>query len=168
MNTHRHLYAFVASLLLALSPQAFGWGADYRPGESISHPDTWPPRLVELAKLPSRVGGYFVNQDDYLAFKGDTAGFRACLETCVALGEFAPTTLHIHRGQGAFQLLDQGKAPLPCDWQLDVINRHWRAAEANPKGPMYSLELHVWVDGSVDLAGIKVPSGVKTIDESHP
>jgi len=165
MNTLRHLTAFIASLLLILSPQAFGLASDYGPGESISHPDNWPPRLVELAKLPTRVAGYFINQDDYFAFKDDTAGFRACLDTCIALGEFASTTLHIHKGKGAFQPLAKDKKPLPCDWQLDVINQHWRATEPNPKGPMYSLELHVWLDGAVDLVTIKVPSTVKTIKE---
>ena len=123
------------------------------------------PGLRASLNSPNSRRGSPVNQDDYFAFNGDTAGFRACLDTCIALGEFAPTTLHIHKGKGAFQPLDKDKKPLPCDWQLDVINRHWRAAEPNPKGPMYSLELHVWVVGSVDLAGIKVPSGVKTIRE---
>jgi hypothetical protein len=160
--------AFIAFLLLVLSSQAFGLARDYGRGESISHPDTWPPRLVELAKLPSRVAGYFVNQDDYLAFQGDTAGFRMCLDTCLALGEFAPTTLHLHKGKGSFQPLDKDQKPLPCDWQLDVINQHWRAAEPKPKGPMYRFELLVWLDGAVDLATIKVPPIVKTIEEPQP
>jgi hypothetical protein len=46
---------------------------------------------------------------------------------------------------------------LPCDWQLDVINQHWRAAKPNPTGPKYSLELHVWLDGAVDVTAIKLP-----------
>ena len=165
MNTLRHLTALVASLLLVFSPQAFGLASDYGPGESISHPDTWPPRLVDLAKLPSRVAGYFINQDDYFAFTGDTAGFQTCLDTCIALSEFGPTTLHIHKGKGAFQPLDKGKEPLPCDWQLDVINQQWRATEPNPKGPKYSLELHVWLDGAVDVAAIKLPLTINTIKE---
>ena len=165
MNTLRHLTAFITSLLLVLSPQAFGLASDYRPGESISHPDTWPPRLVNLANLPSRVAGYFINQDDYFAFTGDTAAFRACLDTCIALSEFAPTTLHIHKGKGAFQPLDKDKKPLPCDWQLDVINQQWRAAQPNPTGPKYSFALHVWLDGAVDVAAIKLPPTLKIIKE---
>ena len=165
MNTLPHFTAFIASLPLVLSPQAFGLASDYGLGESISHPDTWPPRLVDLAKLPSRVAGYFINQDDYFAFTGDTAGFRACLDTCTGLAEFAPTTLHIHKGKGTFQPLDKVKKPLPCDWQLDVINQHWRAAKPNPTGPKYSLELHVWLDGAVDVTAIKLPPSMKTIKE---
>ena len=163
----------IASLLmltaaLVPSPPASGFAADYGPGESLSHPDAWPPRLVELAKLPSRVAGCFINQDDYLAFRGDTAGFRACLDTCAALGESAPTTLHIHKGKGSFQPLDNEKKPVPCDWRLEVINQHWRSGDPTPKGPMYRLELHVWLDGGVDFATVKVPPNVKTIQENEP
>lgn len=153
---------------LVPSPPAFGLGGDYKDyasGGSISHPDNWPPRLVELASLPSRVAGYYINSDDYLAFKGDTAGFQAFLGTCVALGEFAPTTLHIHKGKGSFQPLDKEKNAVPCDWQLDVINQEWRSTQPDPKGPMKRLELHVWLDGAVDLAAVKVPTAVKTIQE---
>src|SRR6266702_815357 len=77
MNSLQRLFGAIASILLVLSPDAFALGGDYEPGETLSHPGTWPPRLVALGKLPSRVAGYFVNQDDYIAFKGDTAGFRA-------------------------------------------------------------------------------------------
>ena len=164
MSIPRHLTAITAFLLLGLSPQVFGLAADWRTGQSVST-DAWPPRLINLVNLPSRFAGYFINQDDYFAFKGDTAGFRACLETCIALGEFAPTTLHIHKGNGFFQPLDKDKKPLPCDWQLDVINQHWRAAHPNPTGPEYSLELHVWLDGAVDVAAIKLPPTVKTLKE---
>ena len=157
-----------ACLILAYSVSAFAIGGDYESGEAFSHPDTWPPRLVTLAKLPSRVAGYFVNQDDYLAFKGDTAGFRVCLETCAALREFAPTTLYVHKGKGSFQSLDKAKGRVPCDWQLDVINQSWRAREPNPKGPGYSMELHVWLKGSVDISAVEIPSNVKTIREFDP
>jgi hypothetical protein len=161
------LAAITASLLLTLSPKAHALGGDYGPGEAISHPATWPASLVDLAKLPSRVAGYFVNQDDYFAFKGDTAGFQACLATCIALGEFGPTTLHIHKGKGSFQPLDSKKQPVPCDWRLEVINQEWRRAVAktDPKGQKYSLELHVWMEGGVDVAALKFPPTLKVVKE---
>ena len=171
MKAPRHLTAFIASLLLVLSPTAFGLGGDHKdyvPGESISHPDNWPQRLVKLASLPSRVAGYYINSDDYLAFKGDTAGFQTFLGTCVALSEFAPTTLHIHKGKGSFHPLDKEKKAVPCDWQLDVINQEWHSTEPEPAGPKNRLELHVSLDGAVDVPAIKVPPCVKTIKENDP
>jgi hypothetical protein len=165
MKNLRQAVFSIACLLLALSPRAFGWGADYDSAKDFGRPEGWPPRLVELAKLPSRVAGYFVNSDDYFAFKGDTAEFRNFLGVCVALADFAPTTVHIHKDKGSFQSLDQAKKPLSCDWQLDVINRHWRAGEANSEGQKYSFELHVWSEGAVDFGAIQVPPCVKIIKE---
>jgi len=153
----------VALLWLSLACGALAFAGEYGPGAAMSHPDTWPASLVDLAKQPARVGGYFVNQDDYLAFQGDTARFRAFLEACAALPEFGPTTLHFHKGRGTFQPLDKEKKPLPCEWQLDVINQHWRSQDPNPEGPMYSLELHVWLEGAVDLKAIHIPASVKTV-----
>ena len=155
----------IACLLLAFSPRAFGWGADYNSVKDFGRPEGWPPRLVELVKLPSRVAGYFINSDDYFAFKGDTAAFREFLGVCVALADFAPATVHIHKGKGSFQPLDQAKKPIACDWQLNVINRHWRAGEDDPEGQKYSFDLHVWLEGAVDFAAIQVPPCVKIIKE---
>ena len=155
----------IACLLLAFSPRAFGWGADYNSVRDFGRPEGWPPRLVELVKLPSRVAGYFINSDDYFAFKGDTAAFREFLGVCVALADFAPATVHIHKGKGSFQPLDQAKKPIACDWQLDVINRHFRADKPNPTGPVYSLELHVWLDGVVDFGAIRVPPTMNVTKE---
>ena len=131
----------------------------------MSHPDTWPQRLVELCKQPSRIGGYFVNQDDYLAFHGDTAAFQKFLDTCAALSEFGPTTLHVHKGRGSCQGLQKERKPLDCDWQLDVINQHWRSRQLNAGEPEYSLELHVWQEGGVNLAEVKIPATVKVARE---
>jgi hypothetical protein len=157
----RHLAAVSLSVLLAFSPQAFGLAADYGAGDQMSHPDSWPPGLLELARGPSRVAGYFINADDYLAFQGDTAGFQRCVDTCAALGEFGRTTLHIHQGKGAFQPLDKTRAAVPCDWQLDVINRQFRAATSEPVSPKYHLDLHVWLGGGVKLDAVKLPAGLE-------
>lgn len=157
--------ALIASFLTVWSPQAFGMGGDYGEGKDISHPDTWPSRLVELAKLPLRVAGYFINQNDYLAFKGNTAQFQSCLDTCAAMAEFGSTTLRIHKGKGEFQPLHSEKKPVSCDWRLDVINQEWGADKPLPKGPKYTMELHVWLESAVDVAAIKVPAAVKTIRE---
>ena len=79
MKTLHCLAAITASLLLTLSPKAHALGGDYVPGPAVWYPTTWPASLVDIAKHPSRVAGYFINQDEYFAFKGDTAGFQACL-----------------------------------------------------------------------------------------
>ena len=137
-------------------------------GESISHPDTWPPRLVNLAKRPSRVAGFFVNQDDYLAFRGDTAEFRTFLDTCVSLSAFAPTTLHIHPGSGSFQPLDRSEGPSSVRLAARHHQPRWRATEPNPTKAAYFMELHVWLKGSVDISAVEIPSTVKTIREVDP
>ncbi len=165
MKNFREAALFIACLLLAFSPRAFGWGADYDSAKGLGRPEGWPPQLVELVKLPSWVAGYFINSDDYFAFKGDTAAFKKFLGVCVALADFAPTTVHIHKGKGSFQPLDKDKKPVACDWQLDMINRHWRAGEANPEGRKYSFELHVWLEGAVDVGATQVPPCVKIIKE---
>ncbi|MCE9620050.1 MAG: hypothetical protein K8R92_09070 [Planctomycetes bacterium] len=157
--------AAIAFLLLMLCPMAHGIGGDHRPGANIAVPGAWPPRLVELAKHPSRFAGYFVNTDDYLAFRGDTAGFQACLDTCVALNKFAATTVHVHKGKGAFQPFDPSLAPLACDWKLDVINLLFHAAPIRPSEPNYKLVLHVWTGGSINLAAIQVPPAMKVVQD---
>ena len=120
---------------------------------------------MDLAKLPARVGGYFVDQDDSLAFQGDTSAFRAFLEVCASLDGAASTTLFIHEGSGWFQPQDERRSAIRCDWRLDVINLHARATAPEPNGPVYSLELHVWLGGSVNVAAIHVPAIVKIAKE---
>ncbi len=154
-----------AALLLAGVAPVFGLAGDLPPGENFSHPDSWPPALLAMAKLPARVAGCFVNQDDYLAFRGDAAGFRACVETCLAIKEFGPTTLHLHQGAGHFLPLDRTKPPIGCDWQLDVINQRWRGQQPTPAGPAYSLELHLWLGGAIDLSALHLPASLKTVHD---
>jgi hypothetical protein len=49
---------------------------------------------------------------------------------------------------------------VPCDWKLEVINQHFRAPDGVPVGPKYTLELHVWRGGAVDMSKVKVPDNV--------
>ena len=163
MSIPRNLAAVTASLLLLVSSHAFGWASEWGPNQVVST-DAWPPRLTELVNSKSRVAGYFINQDDYFAFRGNTNKFKAFLDTCAGLGDFAPATLHIHKGNGLFISFDKAKAAVPCNWQLDIINQHWRSTEPHPKGPMYSLDLHVWEDGFIDLASIKIPATMKRVE----
>jgi hypothetical protein len=167
MKTLHRLAVLTASLLLTLSPKAHALAGDYPPGPAVWYPTTWPASLVDIAKHPSRIAGYYINQDDYFAFKGDTAGFQACLASCVALADFGPTTLHIHKGKGSFQPLDAKKPAVACDWRVEVINQEWRRAGAKEetKGPKYTLELHVWLEGGVDVASLKLPAKLKVVNE---
>ncbi len=163
-SLHR-LAACAVALCCLASPRAFGFASEHPIDEPVSHPDTWPAPLLQIVNDTPRVGGYFVNQDDYFAFLGSAGAFQTFLETCAALKDFGPTTLHIHKGKGTFQPLQQKEPPVFCDWRLDVINQWWRAIDdkAKAKGPQYSLELHVWLEGPFDFKTIKVPAVVKTV-----
>ncbi len=157
--------ALAVSFALLPAPQTFGVALDYGPDQSLFYPESWPSRLVDLANLPNRVGGHFVDQDDSLAFRGDTSAFRAFLDGCTSLAGAASTTLFVHDGNGLFQPQDESRSAIPCDWRLDVINLHARATGLGSNGPMYALELHVWLGGSVNVAAIHVPAIVKTVKE---
>lgn len=160
MNLPCHLAAVSLAVLLGFSPQAFGLASEYPPGDQISHPDSWPPRLLDLVKGPSRVAGYFVNSDDYFAFQGDTAGFQRSLDTCIVFREFGKTTLHLHQGKGAFQPLAQARPAVPCDWRLDIIDEHFRGQTPEPPHPRYHMHLHIWLGGAVKVEALKLPAGL--------
>jgi hypothetical protein len=159
MNALRLLLAGVACLVLAFPSSSFGLGMEYAAGQPVSRPDEWPQKLVDLANLPARCAGFFVNADDYFAYKGDTAAFRAFLETCAALDKFAPLNLHIHEGKGLFGDMENKKF-VPCDWKLEVINQHFRAPDGVPVRPRYTLELHVWRGGAVDVSKVNLPANI--------
>jgi len=154
-----------ATIAFLMQPvQVFGWASEWGPDQKVST-GGWPPRLLELVNLSSRVAGYFINQDDYFAFRGDTERFQSFLDTCADLGDFASVTLHIHKGKGLFASLDKQRPGIPCNWQLNIVNQHWRSAEPTPKGPVYALELHVWSDNGIDFSAIRMPRGLKKIED---
>jgi hypothetical protein len=150
-----------AFILLTWCHPATSRSQDARSAEQTSYPETWSPRLLALTKAPTLVAEQSTGTVHSLAFRGDAPQFQSFLDQCLELGAATPTTLHFHYGKGTLQPLTKGAKAIPCDWRLDVVNKN---AAGEPK---YSLELHLWDPGTVDLRKLKLPAELWEKRVSH-
>ena len=164
------------SLLLAVltmtacSTVALALGADHPADRPVRGHDGWPKGLKELMNVEGRVGGFFVNADDYFYFCGDTKAFNAFLKQYAQM-EDVGHRLVLHPGQGVDKRPWGKKDLKPIDWFVEITTRAWRAIgrknknEPPPKG--YAVTVHLWVGGSVGLEALDVPLNIEVVSSGE-
>ncbi len=161
----RRLTFFVPGLALAACvATALGLGSDIPAEHPVGAQDGWPAGLADLLNSGGRVGGFFVNANDWFFFQGDAKAFNAWLEKYAALKD-TPLQLVLHPGRTTDRRpwSKEGEARLPVDWQVDVINRQWTYEaidEKHPVKPGHDVTVHVFLGGQVGLDDLDVPLGV--------
>jgi hypothetical protein len=173
--TYRH--GLAAALALLLSVTALGIGSSHKaPPEFRGAPDG----VNELISMPNWVGGFFVNQEDRFFYKGSTEDFEAFLKNYAAIRDIQRHRLTIHHH--ILQTQAYGEEPAePADWMLEIGLLSWRHVRKDPKlefltlfppedtdGPKYAVEVHLALDGSVDLNKLKVPPAIEIVNAAEP
>jgi len=161
----RQLPFLVAGLALAACvATAFGLGSDIPADHPVVSQNGWPAGLAELLNAGGRVGGFFVNANDWFFFQGDAKAFNAWLEKYAALKD-TPLRLVLHPGRAIdrrpWSKPDEKR--LPVDWQVDVINREGMRVgfQEKPVKAGYDVTVHVFLGGQVGLDDLDVPLGVE-------
>ena len=150
--------AFVV-LVLSIPASALALGGD-EPNGPMNN-DKWPTGLAAIVNADNRVYGYFVNWEDTLFFRGNTAAFNVFLAKYAQL----PNTkleLVIHPGKLEVQS--------PWDKQPRALSANWRlyctpfAQEQVMNGGVkpgpFITRVDLWLGDSVKLAELQVPSNV--------
>jgi hypothetical protein len=178
----KSLWAYLVAVLLtaAMTSVVFGLGSDHPSDRPVNLAQV-PAGLNELINRPGRVHGYFVNEEDRFFYAGSAQDLTAFLEKYAELKGIVAHRLTIHAGKSvAKSPWDKGDGK-PCDWMLEVGNESWRgiAADASKKpdeaskkpDPQQStqiVEMHIWTDGAIKVADLKVPKGVEVVREAAP
>lgn len=138
-----------------LSPARF-YGED-RPAQPVGqHPD-WPEGLGDLLTRGGRVYGsnfgWLGGQQDCFYFSGDTDDFNWFLGQWAKLkGVSLGLDLHPGREQATSII---SKQPVGWfDWKVTIMSHYGQS------GRNLDIRLDLWLSGQVDLARLKIPSGV--------
>ena len=146
------------SLLLLLSLDAFGLGADYPNGQLVGGSSAWPEGLKELVNTTNRVHGFFVNAEDIIFFSGGATNFSDFLRDYSKIQGVEKHQLVLHDGVGEAKS-PWSKTGKPCDWKLYAAPKSWLAKDAREKA--FVVEVHFWTGGKVALDQVSVPSNVE-------
>ncbi len=163
MRTRRLPFLVPGLALAVCAATALGLGADHPADQPVGGSSGWPPALLDLVNSKGRVGGFFVNANDWFFFQGDAKAFNAWLEKYAALKD-TPLRLVLHpsRATDRRPWSKEGEARLPVDWQVDVINREGMRVgfQEKPVKAGYDVTVHVFLGGQVGLDDLDVPLGV--------
>jgi hypothetical protein len=112
----------------------------------------WPEGMRKLANAEERISGYFVNAADYFFFSGDQAILEKLLLDYSKISELEAHQIVINPGGGPSY---NGRI---CDWHLYGCPSSWK--NNDPKEKTYTMEVHVWVDGKMNLDELNIPKGL--------
>ena len=144
-----------ALILMAQNPD--GPGADPTARGPVNEP-VWPVGLQELVNTKNRIGGVFVNDDDFFFFAGTAREFSAFLVDYAKIRGIEKHRLILHRGASEAGLLSGGKRR-PCDWKL--LGRPGASLSGAGAGPDYVLEIHFWTGGRIPLDEVVIPENIE-------
>ncbi|MCI0641739.1 MAG: hypothetical protein L0Y72_26300 [Gemmataceae bacterium] len=152
----------VLCILLSNSPKALALGSDHPKGP-VGEASFWPKGLAELANLPQRVHGFWVNDTDVFFFAGDTAALNRFLADYAKLEKMTFQVV-LHPGpKKARSPWDEQDRDIPVDWKLYCNLRGGdQFDEKNAPGVMYS-RVDVWLGRNISLDQLQVPANVDVV-----
>ena len=157
-------------LLLVSAQSAFSLSGWHDKGNDMAAPD-WPQGLKELVGRDDQVGGFWMNsQYDSYHFDGDTAGANEFLEQYSTL-KGVTHTLVLHGGLPASERLSGApgsKQSSFYEWTLNIVNTERLRRNIDKidepdtlAQPQYSVTVHLWLGGRVNLRSLKVPHNIE-------
>ena len=156
------LLAVLMVLMLCAAP-AFGLGGGHPKGRPMRQPD-WPEGLEAVVNSDRRVGGYFVNANDFFHYDGDAIDVNAFLAAAAAVKK-TPLRIYLHEGLGFGGIPWHDGERSIIDYELAVLRRGWGPdAPVDPKAPQgkpgYVLVANVYLGRNVEEDRLKLPPGV--------
>jgi hypothetical protein len=121
--------------------------------------------LTDLANQPNRVGGYWVNSNDWFYFAGDTKALNDFLRRYAKLTE-TPLVLVIHPGKAPAERCVGELFAEPYDWKLDSMypaftrDKKWfQKADGGQWGRVAIVQ--AWLGGNIRLDELDVPANIE-------
>jgi hypothetical protein len=156
----RQLIVLLAVLTCCEHALAMGGGHGTKPVNlSDSH-------LSELANRPGRVGGYWVNSNDWFYFAGDTKALNDFLRRYAEM-KGTPLVLVIHPGKAPAEACVGDLFAEPYDWKLDSMYRGftrdktWFQKPDGGQWPGSVVIVQAWLGGNVRLDDLEVPANIE-------
>jgi len=122
-------------------------------------------QLSDLANRPGRVGGYWVNSNDWFYFAGDTEALNDFLRRYAKLTE-TPLILVLHPGKAPAESCVGDLFEQPYDWKLDSMYAGCTREKAwfeKPGGGQWRRVaiVQTWLGGNVRLDRLEVPTDIE-------
>jgi hypothetical protein len=161
----RHLLIFFLLAFLSTSSASpiYALGENHEPGKIRENYNMeWPAGLIEIVNSADRVGGYWVNQNDYFFYKGDV---KAISKFVAEYGKIpnTPVSVVLHTGAKALTGKLGEKHETPYNWELHISRRGWgtpRDPRNSEKEPGYVATVHVWLSDAITLKELELPKHV--------
>jgi hypothetical protein len=177
-NPRRFLHTMLAACaIMFAASSAFGLGSDYNNDHPVTSPqvagaDSWPKGMEHLVNAAHRVHGFFVNDEDVFFFAGSAADFTAFLLEYSKIDPIRKHVLIIHGGSGK-AMSPWGGPGVPCDWEIYGCSatRSRNAKDVKDPtavSPWYTLEVHFWSGGKIDLKQVTVPKNIELRNATAP
>jgi hypothetical protein len=121
--------------------------------------------LSELANRPGRVGGYWVNSNDWFYFAGDTKALNDFLRRYAEL-KGTPLVLVIHPGKAPAERCVGDLFAEPYDWKLDSMysaftrDKQWFQKSDGDQWSRVAI-VQAWLGGNIRLDELDVPTNIK-------
>jgi hypothetical protein len=155
----------------------FGMGGDHPDDRPVAEP-SWPKGMAELVNTTNRIGGLWVNAEDFFFFSGTATNFSAFLAAYAAVGPVDQHRLVLLAGAGEAYSLGGGNRR-PCDWELFGCPKAWlvghaamaqgtnsiTAREQAARDANYVLEVHFWTGGKIPVDQLTIPPNVELAGE---
>jgi len=146
------LKAFPALLTLLLPAIVWGLGADHPPGP-IGGTGAWPQELKALVNTDNRVHGFFVNGEDILFFRGNTAKLNEFLTKYSKLQNVKHQVV-LHPGElDVRSPWDKVPRDIQGDWRV------YAGSRLGKKEP-FAVRVEIWLGGQVKLEELRVPANI--------
>ena len=165
--------SILAGVIVCIGGSVFGMGGDYsndRPVAELS----WPKGMADLVNTTNRIGGLWVNAEDFFFFSGTATNFSAFLAAYAAVEPVDQHRLVLLEGAGEAYSLGGGNRR-PCDWELFGCPKSWlvghaamaqgtnaiAAREQAARDTNYVLEVHFWTGGKIPVDQLTIPQNVE-------
>lgn len=163
----RLLIIIVATMACCEVALAAGGGHGTKPATlSDSYlPESSSVQLTDLVNRPERVGGYWINSNNWFYFAGDTKKLNDFLCQYAKLTE-TPLVLVIHAGKAPAEECIGEMFKTPYDWKLDSMYPAFTRDTTwfrKPNGGKWRrvVILQVWLGGNIRLDELKVPPNIE-------
>lgn len=155
--------AILVSLLATPSANLFALGENHEPGKiRENYNKQWPAGLLELVNSADRVGGFWVNQNDYFFYKGDAKAINKFVADYGKIPN-TPVSVVVHAGAKALTGKLGEKHETPYNWELHVSRRGWgtpRDPRNSEESPGYVATVHIWLSDAITLKELELPKHV--------
>jgi len=177
-NLKNHAGAVIIACVIALAGgNVFGMGGDYPNDRPVAEP-SWPKGMADLVNTTNRIGGLWVNAEDFFFYSGTATNFSVFLAAYAAVEPVDQHRLVLHEGAGEAYSLGGGNRR-PCDWELfgcpksRLVGHAAMAQGTNStaarqeaaRDTNYVLEVHFWTGGKIPVDQLTIPQNVELAGE---